>query len=77
LGTVPVHITSLTVAGGTVTINFTGPPSDPPSVFTLLSSPTVNGTYSPAAGAIFTGSGGTFQATVPTNGPRQFYEILK
>lgn len=77
LATSPLHITDLRVAGATVTINFTGSPSDPPSAFTLLGSAAVNGTYSTAAGATITGSGGTFQATVPINGPRQFYQIRK
>ena len=77
VATNPIRITNLSVAGATVTITFTGSPSDPPSAFTLLSSAAVNGAYSPAAGANITGSGGTFQATVPTNGPRQFYRIGK
>ena len=77
LSTSSLHITSLTVAGGTATINFTGSPSDAPSAFTLLSSAAANGTYTTAAGAIITGSGGSFQATVATSGPRQFYRIRK
>ena len=78
LATIPLHITDLRVAGGTVTISFTGSPSDSPSAFTLLSSAAVNGTYSAAAGAsISQVSPGLFQATVPTNGPRQFYRIGK
>ena len=72
-----LHITNLRVAGGTVTIDFTGSPSDVPSAFTLLSSAAALGNYTPATGAIITGSGGTFQATVPANGPRQFYRIGK
>jgi hypothetical protein len=77
LGTIPLYITNLRVAGETVTVNFTGSPSDSPSAFTLLSSAAVNGTYATAAGAVITGSGGSFQATVPTNGPTQFYRIGK
>jgi FlgD Ig-like domain len=77
LSTSSLHITSLTVAGGTATINFTGSPSDAPSAFTLLSSAAANGTYTTAAGAIITGSSGAFQATVATSGPRQFYRIRK
>jgi hypothetical protein len=77
LATIPIHVTDLRIAGGTVTIDFTGSPSDAASAFTLLSSAAANGTYSTAAGANITGSGGTFQATVPTNGPRQFYRIGK
>jgi hypothetical protein len=59
------------------TISFTGAASDSPSAFTLLSSPTVNGTYSPAAGAVINGSGGSFQATVPASGQRQFYRVVR
>ena len=74
--TVPLHITNLRVAGGTVTIDFTGSPSDSPSALTLLSSVSANGSYSAAAGAtIIQVSPGLFQATVPANGPRQFYRI--
>jgi hypothetical protein len=77
-GTVPLHITNLRVAGGTVTIDFTGATSDSPSAFTLLSSGSASGSYSAAAGAtIIQVSPGLFQATVPTNGPIQFYRIRK
>jgi hypothetical protein len=77
-GSVPLHIASLRVAGGTVTIDFTGSPSDLPAALTLLSSASVNGSYSAAAGAsISQVSPGLFQATVPTNGPKQFYRIGK
>jgi len=78
LGTIPLHITNLGVAGGTVTIKFTGSPSDSPSALTLLSSASANGSYSAAASAsIIQVSPGQFQATVPTNGPMQFYRIGK
>jgi hypothetical protein len=78
LGTAAMQITSLKVAGGTVTIDFTGASSDTPSALTLLSSAAVNGTYSPAAGAsISLVSPDVFRATAPTNGPRQFYRIGK
>jgi hypothetical protein len=78
LGTVPMQITSLRVASGTVTIDFTGSAGDSPSALTLLSSASANGPYSAAAGAsISQVSPGVFRATVPTNGPRQFYRIGK
>jgi hypothetical protein len=77
-GTTSLHITNLRVAGGTVTINFTGSPSDSPSALTLLSSASANGSYSVATGApIIQLSPGVFQATVPANGPMQFYRIGK
>jgi hypothetical protein len=78
LAAIPLQITSLRVAAGMVTINFTAPTSNSPSAFTLLSSAAVNGPYSTAVGAnTIQLSPGLFQATVPTNGPRQFYEIRK
>jgi hypothetical protein len=77
-GPVPLQITSLRVAGGTVTIDFTGAPSDSPSALTLLSSASANGSYSAAAGAsIIQVSPGLFRATVPANAPMQFYRIVR
>jgi hypothetical protein len=73
----PPYITSIGVSGGTVTIHFTGGSNDVASAFVLLSAPTAQGTYSPAAGSIITGSGGSFQATVPANGPALFYRVLR
>ena len=78
LGAVPLQIKSLKVAGGAVTIDFTGSGADSPSALTLLSSASANGTYSAAAGAsISQVSPGVFRATVSTNGPRQFYRVGK
>ena len=76
-GTTPPHITSISVSGSTVTIHFTGDASDSASAFTLLSSGAVGGTYGPASGAIITGSSGSYQATVSTGGPAQFYRIKR
>jgi hypothetical protein len=73
----PPVITNLRVANGVATISFTGASTDSPSAFTLLSSPTVNGTYSPAVGGVITGSGGSFQATVPASGQMQFYRVVR
>jgi hypothetical protein len=70
-------ITGISVSGITVTIKFTGAASDPATAFTLLSSGTVNGAYSSAAGASITGSAGSYTATVPTNGAMQFYRIQR
>jgi hypothetical protein len=74
---VPPHITHISDPVSGITIDFTGGATDPASAFTLLSSSTVNGTYLPAAGAIITGSGGSFVATVPKNGAMQFYRIAR
>jgi hypothetical protein len=78
LATIPIRITNLSIAGTTVTLSFTGSPSDSPLAFTLLSSAAVNGTYATAAGASVTQvSPSLFQVTVPVNGPRQYYQISK
>jgi hypothetical protein len=75
----PLVITNLRVANNVATISFTGASSDSPSAFTLLSSPTVNGTYSPAVGASLPQvvGPGQFQVTAPTNGPVQFYRVAR
>jgi multisubunit Na+/H+ antiporter MnhF subunit len=75
----PIVITNLSVTNGVATIIFTGASSDPPSAFTLLSSPTVNGTYSPAGGASppQVVVPGLFKVTAPTSGQLQFYRIRK
>jgi hypothetical protein len=74
----PPRIQTIAVSGGTVTIGFTAGLSDTASLFTLLSSGTVNGSYSTAAGALITQVGpGSFKATVATSGTRQFYRISR
>jgi|ERR1035437_1706032 hypothetical protein len=75
----PLHITSIAISGGTVTIHFTGNASDPASAFTLLSSATVSpqSSYTPAAGATITGSAGSYTATVPSSGAIEFYRIKR
>ncbi len=72
-------ITSLTNDGVTVRILFSGTASDTPGSFVLLSTPSLFGTFAPAAGATITkgATSGTFVATVPANGPKQFYKIQK
>jgi hypothetical protein len=74
---VPPYIQSIGISGAMVVIHFIAGSSDTPSMFTLLSSSAANGTYSPASGAVITGGSGSFQATVPKNGPVQFYRILR
>jgi hypothetical protein len=73
----PPRITSINVSGGTATIQFTSAATDPSSAFTLDSAGVVDGIYSPASGAVITGSGGTYQATVSTSGPTQYYRITR
>jgi hypothetical protein len=71
------EITGITVSDGWITIDFISAVSEQASDFTLVSSSTVNGVYSPAAGASITGSGGSYQATVLTSDPAQFYRIQR
>jgi hypothetical protein len=70
------NITSIQIVGGNVQINFTGDAADVASAFTLLSSDTVNGTYTDA-GATMGGTAGLFQATVSLNGNTRFYRIKR
>ena len=75
---ITILITNLKVASSVATVSFTGASSDSASAFTLLSSPTVSGTYSPVGSANITQVGsGQFQATATTSGPLQFYRIRK
>lgn len=71
------HITSITVSAGTATINFTAGATDPSSAFTLLSAGVVTGPYLPAGGAVITGSGGTYTATVAVGAGPEFYRIAR
>jgi hypothetical protein len=74
----PPTITSLRLAAGTVTINFTGSTSDSAAAFTLLSSASASGPYGSAPGANITQvNPGLFQATAPASGPMQFYRIRR
>lgn len=71
------YIVSISVSGGMVVIHFTAGSSDTASMFTLLSSSVAQTGYSPESSAVITGSGGSFQATVPVNGPVRFYRIMR
>ncbi len=74
----PPSITSLKVAGGTVTINFTGTTGNPPPGYNLLSARTANGIYTiDDTASIVEVSPGGFQATVLAGGPMRFYRIAK
>ena len=48
----PPNITGISAGGSTVTIQFAGSPAAAASSFTLVGSPTVNGTYSPVTATI-------------------------
>jgi hypothetical protein len=68
---------AVSVSGTTLTIKFTGSPSDPASAFSLVGSSTVNGTYSPVSANITSQGGGSFQATVTPSGSAEFYRIKR
>jgi len=68
-------ITSCSLALGTFTLNFTGGVAEVPGDFEILSSATVDGTYSYAAGQNITGGSGVFQATIPAPDQAQFYRV--
>ncbi len=71
------HITSIALSSGTVTIKFTGNASDPASVFTLVGSSTINGTYSALSASITALGSGNFQAVIATGGSAEFYRIKR
>jgi hypothetical protein len=73
----PMYITSIVPSGVNYIINFISAPSDPASVFKVLYGSAVTGVTNSSTTAVITGSGGVYQATIPTNGPRQFYRIQK
>src|SRR6185312_3539789 len=71
-------ITVIKTVGGNVQIDFTGSTSDTPASFALQSVGTVNGAFADAPSAPITSlGGGLFRATVPLNGPVQFYRIRR
>jgi GH25 family lysozyme M1 (1,4-beta-N-acetylmuramidase) len=72
-----IHITGISLSGGNALINFTSSGAwDTAASFTIQQCGTVNGTYSDVSpAASFTGSGGSFQATVQQGGNAQFYRI--
>jgi hypothetical protein len=75
----PIVITSIQlINGGTdVQVNFTAASAAVAGDFELHKSSTVNGTYANDAGALITGSAGSYQAVTAVSGPQQFYLIKK
>jgi hypothetical protein len=70
-------ITSISVGGGIATIKFTGGASDPASAFTLVGSPTVNGSYLALPATITSLGSGNFQATTAAGGSMEFCRIKR
>jgi len=73
----PPSFTKAAVSGTNMVLTFSGDSSDTPSSFTVLSSPTVTGTYAKANATVTAVSPGVFQALVPMSGPAQYYRIRK
>jgi hypothetical protein len=79
-GTPPsqLQFTAVAAAANTILLTFSGDSNDPPSAFTILGAPTVNGTYSPLPNAAISVIGpGLFQASAPISGPAEFYKIKR
>lgn len=73
-----IQISKISIAGGLVSIQFTGGTNDVPSSFTVISSPIVNTPYSPIGPQTITQlSPGVFQASVPVTGPAQYFRIKR
>jgi len=70
-------ITKVTVSGSNIVLTFSGNASDAATAYTVLSSPTVTGTYANANATITVQGPGVFQASVPKSGPTQFYRIRR
>ena len=71
----PPNITNISVAGNNVTLQFTGSPAAAASSYSLVGSPTVNGTYSVLGATVTSLGGGNFQATIAKSGAAEFYKI--
>ncbi|MGA2247779.1 MAG: LamG-like jellyroll fold domain-containing protein [Verrucomicrobiota bacterium] len=68
-------IRGITVSGSTVTIKFTGSATAAASSYSLVGSPTINGTYSALGASITSLGSGNFQATIAKSGVAEFYRI--
>jgi len=72
---VPPVITSISLSGSTVTINFTGAPAALASSYSVVSSTTITGAFSPVSASVTALGGGNFQATLTKSGAVQYYRI--
>jgi Calx-beta domain len=70
-------ITSFSLAGGTVTINFSSATSDTVALVHLQSATAVTGQYTDDSTAVITGGAGVFQATTSATGAARFYRIRR
>jgi hypothetical protein len=72
---VPPVITGISLSGSTVTINFTGAPAAAASSYSVVSSTTINGSFSPVSATVTSLGNGNFQATLTKSGAVQYYRI--
>jgi len=78
LSGVAPRITSLTVTGQTVSIDFTAAPTDYPWAFTLQGAAVPSGPYTDISGASASSLGsGAFGFTTAVNGPSRFYRVRR
>jgi len=70
-------ITSITVVGSNVQVDFTGAASDTTGSFVLQSSPAVQSGFGDVSATITQLAPGSFRATRALNGPVQFYRIRR
>lgn len=76
----PPNVTTASLSGTTMTINFTDSDTDDTSSsFKLLASSTVNGTYAPVTATFSQLPSGAWQAavTVPNGTTAQFYQVVR
>lgn len=72
------QLTSITVTGSNVQIDFAALPTDAPTSFELWRAGAVNGAYGKDMGAAITSlGGGSFRATTTISGDRQFYQVRR
>jgi FlgD Ig-like domain len=70
------QITHISRDGNNVTIQFTGPAADLPTAYILLSGTSVS-SITTDAGAIITGSGGSYQAAITTSASAQYFRVKR
>ncbi len=74
----PPSITKISVAGGTVTIDFTAATTDVAASFLVSGAAAVTGPYSPVSNATITlVSAGLFRATLTANAAMQYFRIQR
>jgi hypothetical protein len=74
----PPEISSFSISGGNVVIDFTSLNDTSAAAFSVWSAPSAAGPYTRVTNAVVTFiAPGSFEAIAPTNGPEQYYRIRK